>query len=68
MTWRKLAEASLMRIQLFNRRRVGEMAILVITPYEQKHDITAKDELFKSLSEEDVMVTNEYVRIAHCNT
>ncbi|KAH0546550.1 hypothetical protein KQX54_011334 [Cotesia glomerata] len=62
-SWRNLADATLTRIQVSNRRRAGEAEHLLISDLKNVQKITEKDEGFKDLTEEEKKAANEYVRV-----
>lgn len=61
--WRTLAEALLVRIQTFNRRRPGEIERLYISDFKNTQSVTEEDEGYKCLSLVDKRAAKEYVRI-----
>lgn len=62
-SWLRLAQTTLVHIQLFNRRRAGEVERILIDDFSCYHGIeTADEDLFKSLSVESKEVARKYVR------
>lgn len=60
--WKSLAEATLIIIQIFNRRRAGEIERAYIVDYKNFIKITEEDELYKKLLEKDKKSALKYVR------
>lgn len=62
--WIKLAEVALISIQLFNRRRAGEIERIFIEDFEnyQKIDENTVGESFSKLSVEEKQAAQKYVR------
>ncbi|XP_077266027.1 uncharacterized protein LOC143899548 isoform X2 [Temnothorax americanus] len=63
-TWKTLAECTLTSVQLFNRRRAGEIERIMIADFEQYKGIdpnTAPD-LFKKISSKSQDAAKKYVR------
>ncbi|XP_066585638.1 uncharacterized protein [Prorops nasuta] len=62
--WHSLAEATLTSIQLFNRRRPGELERIIIDDFNNYERINKKtySELYDKLSEKAKNVANRYVR------
>ncbi|KAJ8952372.1 hypothetical protein NQ317_003332 [Molorchus minor] len=63
-SWTELAESTLVYIQLFNRRRAGEIERTLIEDFEkyQKIDENTDKDLFMSLSEDSRQHAKKYVR------
>lgn len=63
-TWRDLAELTLVSIQLFNRRRAGEIERVLIDDYRsyQSIDENVDKDLYNSLSKESKKLAQKYVR------
>lgn len=64
--WKILLETTLLSLQLFNRKRAGEMERLLIEDYNNRQGIdenTNKD-LFNCLSTQQQQIAQKYVRIA----
>ncbi|XP_057329224.1 uncharacterized protein LOC130670065 [Microplitis mediator] len=66
LVWRDLAEALLAQLQLFNRKRAGELERFEIQDYEKMTFITEKDEGYELLSESDKKAAKEYGRATIC--
>lgn len=60
--WKLLAETILIIIQIFNRRRAGEIERAYIDDYKNFMKITEEDELYKRLSEEEKKSALKYIR------
>lgn len=60
--WKSLAEATLIIIQIFNRRRAGEIERAYIVDYKNYTKITKEDELYKRLSEDERKSALKYIR------
>lgn len=61
--WKNLAMCTLTSIQIFNRRRSGEMERLTIEDFEAYESIHPKDlQMYKSLSSSDRESAQKYVR------
>ncbi|XP_067210123.1 uncharacterized protein [Linepithema humile] len=60
--WKSLAEAILIIIQIFNRRRAGEIERAYIIDYKNFMKITKVDELYKRLPEKEKKSALKYVR------
>lgn len=58
--WRDLAEACLIQLQLFNRKRAGEMERFELDDFNKMKFITEKDEGYRSLSKEEKQRAKEY--------
>ncbi|KAH0561064.1 hypothetical protein KQX54_012050 [Cotesia glomerata] len=58
--WRDLAEACLIQLQLFNRKRAGEMERFELGDYNKMKFITEKEEGYRSLSKEEKQRAKEY--------
>lgn len=65
ITWLILLETTLLSIQVFNRRRSGEIERLKIEQYKniEKIDSSTNPDLMKSLSNKAVDLVNKYSRI-----
>ncbi|KAG5872851.1 hypothetical protein JTB14_017532 [Gonioctena quinquepunctata] len=62
-TWLKLAELTLTSIQLFNRRRAGEVERMKIEDFEAYQTIEESNaDLFKSLSNISKQIARKYIR------
>lgn len=63
-TWRELAEITLVSIQLFNRRRAGEIERVLIDDFRcyQSIDENVDKDLYNSLSNESKQLAQKYVR------
>lgn len=63
-TWRDLAEVTLVSIQLFNRRRAGEIERVLIDDFRsyQSIDENVDRDLYSSLSKESKQLAQKYVR------
>lgn len=62
-SWRNLAEVTLISIQIFNRKRAGELERLLITDFNSKTSISKEDEDYKSLTKREQKCAEEYVRV-----
>ncbi|XP_044590498.1 uncharacterized protein LOC123269064 [Cotesia glomerata] len=62
-SWRRLAEATLSRMQVFNRRRAGESERLEITDMKSVRSLKKDDEDYQDLTEEERKFADEYVRV-----
>ncbi|KAK0076194.1 hypothetical protein PV325_005761 [Microctonus aethiopoides] len=64
-TWRNLAEACLILLQMFNRRRSGEIERLLITDYEKQESVdkNMNSEYLSKLSKKSREFAEKYVRI-----
>ncbi|XP_045477756.1 uncharacterized protein LOC123682945 [Harmonia axyridis] len=63
LAWIDLAEATLTSIQVFNRRRAGEVERISITEFEKYETIErSNNDLFQSLSEKSKEIAKKYVR------
>ncbi|XP_066600560.1 uncharacterized protein [Prorops nasuta] len=62
--WRSLAESTLISVQLFNRRRPGEVERIYIDDFNNYEQLSKKThpETFESLSEEGKKQASRYVR------
>lgn len=61
--WKKLAETTLLSLQLFNRRRPGEIERLYLEDFNSYQGIDMADkESFNALSEEGKQLARDYVR------
>ena len=62
--WKKLSESTLLSIQLFNRRRPGEIERVLIEDYKSHEtlDIKSHQQLYESLSPEAQAAVKKYVR------
>lgn len=62
--WNQLAETTLMSIQLFNRRRAGEVERILIEDFKcyQGIDGETNKDLFKSLDPQSRQIATKYVR------
>ena len=60
--WKKLAQATLIKLQIFNRRRAGEIERLKIEHFECQ-SITDDDDLYQNLTKEERESAKKYVRI-----
>ncbi|XP_044591384.1 uncharacterized protein LOC123269616 [Cotesia glomerata] len=63
LAWRKLSEAILSRMQVFNRRRAGESERLEITDMKSITAIKPDDEDYDTLTAEEKNSANEYMRV-----
>lgn len=61
-TWKSLTEVILILIQIFNRRRAGEIERAYIIDYKNFIKITKEDELYKRLPEQEKKSALKYVR------
>lgn len=61
--WRKLSEAVLSRMQVFNRRRSGESERLEISDMKTARAIKEDDEDYNELTEDEKKSAQEYVRV-----
>jgi len=61
--WRDLAEATLIYIQVFNRKRAGELERLLISDFKNKQSVPDDDETYHKLSKSSQQVAKQYVRI-----
>lgn len=63
-SWLELAETTLVAIQLFNRRRAGEVERILIEDFNSYQSLCEEDnnELFNSLSDNAKKYAKEYVR------
>ncbi|XP_077256678.1 uncharacterized protein LOC143894360 [Temnothorax americanus] len=63
-TWRQLAQFTLISVQVFNRRRAGEIERITVDDYKHQEGINEQTnpDLYKSLSHEARSVANKYVR------
>lgn len=61
--WRDLAEATLIYIQVFNRKRAGELERLLISDFKNKQSVPDDDEAYHKLSKSSQQVAKQYVRI-----
>ncbi|XP_025835685.1 uncharacterized protein LOC112906158 [Agrilus planipennis] len=64
VVWQKLAEALLTRVQVFNRRRPGDIERLEVADMKNVHSINEHDEDYKSLSKDEREAAKEYVRVS----
>ncbi|CAG9814690.1 unnamed protein product [Phaedon cochleariae] len=64
--WMQLAEATLMSVQLFNRRRAGEVERILVEDFNsyQSIDEESNKDLFQSLNDSSKRLANRYVRFA----
>ncbi|KAL6256689.1 hypothetical protein P5V15_012808 [Pogonomyrmex californicus] len=62
--WRQLAQFTLISVQVFNRRRVGEIERISIDDYRHQEGIKEKtnSDLYTSLSDEAREIAKKYVR------
>ncbi|XP_029162154.1 uncharacterized protein LOC114933735 isoform X1 [Nylanderia fulva] len=60
--WKSLAEAILIMIQIFNRRRAGEIERAYIVDYKNFIKITKEDELYKRLPQKEKISALKYIR------
>ncbi|CAG9820696.1 unnamed protein product [Phaedon cochleariae] len=61
--WLTLAESTLLSMQIFNRRRPGELERILIANFSNHQTIESTDrDLFKSLSEANKTIANKYMR------
>ncbi|XP_029175402.1 uncharacterized protein LOC114943848 [Nylanderia fulva] len=62
--WRQLAQFTLISVQVFNRRRAGEIERISIDDYKHQEDINERTnpDLYESLSPEAQKIANKYVR------
>lgn len=62
--WKQLAEYTLISIQVFNRRRAGEIERVLITDFNTHQTINADTDpdIFNSLSEESKLAASQYRR------
>lgn len=63
--WLRLAETCLSSIQLFNRRRAGEIERMCLEDFEnaQHLDNIENQDEFNSLSDKNKKLVNKYVRL-----
>lgn len=61
--WTKLAEVTLLSIQVFNRRRPGELERLLIEDFNRYEGIDTDQELFGVLSKQNKTIAKKYLRI-----
>ncbi|XP_058980311.1 uncharacterized protein LOC101901061 isoform X2 [Musca domestica] len=64
--WKDLVEATLICIQVFNRRRAGEIERLTIDNFNNKEEITNSVEagLLEKMSEQSIKFAKQFVRIS----
>lgn len=64
--WKKLSEYTLISVQVFNRRRPGEIQRILVEDFKkyQSVDMEADEELLSSISEELLKSAVDYVRFA----
>lgn len=62
--WTNLAEVTLTSIQVFNRRRAGEVERILIEDFKnnERLDINTDKDLFESLSESSRKIAKKYIR------
>lgn len=53
----------LSQIQIFNRKRAGEIEMFEIKEFENRHNISKDSEFYKSLKPSEKAVANKYMRI-----
>lgn len=61
--WKRLNEAVLIYLMVFNRRRRGEIQLLTLEDYENRQEINENDDTYKALPEEDKKSAQEYKRL-----
>lgn len=63
--WKRLSEGSLILLQMFNRRRAGEIERLLIENYENQETIDKafNPDMFNNISEESQKQAKQFVRI-----
>lgn len=63
-TWTKLSEVTLSSVQVFNRRRAGEVERILIDDYKnyQTVDSNTDKDLFEALPQESRQIAQKYVR------
>lgn len=63
-SWKSLSESCLLMVQIFNRRRAGEIERLLITDFENKESIdSVNSDLYSHLSKESQEYAKKYVRL-----
>lgn len=63
-SWKSLSESCLLMVQIFNRRRAGEIERLLMTDYENKESIdSVNSDLFSHLSKQSQEYAKKYVRL-----
>ncbi|XP_011703025.1 PREDICTED: uncharacterized protein LOC105459051 [Wasmannia auropunctata] len=60
--WRLLAETTLIIIQVFNRRRAGEIERTLISDYKNSIKVTDNDEEYKKLPASEKEAAKKYIR------
>lgn len=61
--WRDLAEATLTYIQVFNRKRAGELERLLISDFKNKQSVPDDNETYHKLLKSNQQAAKQYVRI-----
>lgn len=63
--WTKLVQATLIFIQIFNRRRAGEIERLTIENFNNKEDITENmdNDMLQNISNDSLQFAKQFVRI-----
>lgn len=63
--WNLLSECTLILIQIFNRRRAGEIERLKLSDFQNKEalDENVNKDLFSNLSEDTIQYAKQYVRL-----
>lgn len=64
-SWTELIKATLIFIQIFNRRRAGEIERLTLSNYQNKEKITdnVEDDILKTMSKDSLAFAKQFVRI-----
>jgi len=60
--WKSLTETTLIIIQVFNRRRAGEIERTLINDYKNSIKVTDNDEEYKKLPASEKQAAKEYIR------
>lgn len=60
--WLSLAEVTLISIQVFNRRRAGEIERILITDFQNYERLNKNMYIYKSLSQEHKKIAEKYIR------
>ncbi|XP_037813667.1 uncharacterized protein LOC119604853 isoform X2 [Lucilia sericata] len=65
-SWMELVKSTLIFIQIFNRRRAGEIERLTLSNYKNKEGITGniEEDILKTISEESLDFAKQFVRIS----
>lgn len=63
--WKLLSECTLVLLQIFNRRRAGEIERLTLIDYQNKESLDEKDDedIYKTLSESTIKFAKQFVRL-----